>query len=148
MFFLKTSPLRLIDCLAPTFASRMNSELTTWGPGFNQPCIDPFGLAIHTYLAFTKQQEDFSITILNTNTTLSHPSLKDGATIITGLTPILTHLANYRGLDLDSFLSPKERADCTAFKYLCTGTLYDALLQSWWLESGISQRLIPREFRE
>jgi hypothetical protein len=115
----------------------LGPELITWGPGYGQPCIDPFGLSIHAYLAFTKQQEDFSISIENTTSNLSCPSLKDGSNTITGLNQIVSHLQNYRGLDLDSFLTDQERGDSTAFKFLAQ-SLYDALLQSWWLESGIS----------
>lgn len=70
--------------------------LSTWGEGFGQPCLDPLGLAIHTYLAFSKVHEDVRLEVVNSRRSMGNPVLRDAGTRVSGMSNIISHLKQYR----------------------------------------------------
>nr|KAJ3419356.1 cytosolic factor, phosphatidylinositol/phosphatidylcholine transfer protein [Polyrhizophydium stewartii] len=160
----------------------MDLELFSWGPGHDLPSFDPFCLSIAAYLNLAGA--DWSINECRTPSISPNelPVLRVGAEPIAGTFNIIRTLKSKAGalagrlaahllhalrpacavhgpgLDLDSELSPRQRAESQAwvrsldqplpttvrppsrFIALIEDKLYDALLYTWWMENENYQK--------
>ncbi|KAI8926255.1 hypothetical protein BC831DRAFT_511793 [Entophlyctis helioformis] len=94
-------------------------ELFAWGPGLDQPSFDPFCLSIAAYLNMAGEL----------------PLLRVGVEPVVGTFNIIRTLKS-KGIDLDTGLSDREKAESQAFIALIENKLYDALLYTFWMEGA------------
>ncbi|EGF81828.1 hypothetical protein BATDEDRAFT_23480 [Batrachochytrium dendrobatidis JAM81] len=110
-------------------------ELFAWSAGLDLPTFDPFCLSIAAYLNLVGA--DWSIHECNTPGISPNgelPVLRAGVELVAGTYSIISTLQS-KGLDMNSQLSPKDKAESQAFISLIESRLYDALLYTWWIES-------------
>ncbi|KAH6562927.1 hypothetical protein BASA50_007452 [Batrachochytrium salamandrivorans] len=110
-------------------------ELFAWGEGLGLPSFDPFCLSIAAYLNLAGADWSFhECRTPSISPSGELPVLRAGVEPVVGTSNII-HTLQSKGLDMDSELSPLERAESKAFISLIEDNLYDALLYTWWMEN-------------
>ncbi|KAI8202074.1 hypothetical protein K4K48_002886 [Colletotrichum sp. SAR 10_66] len=92
-------------------------ELHVWGPAFGLPSVDAECLAAIAYLHTALPSSEWRLVPSNdpaVDTSNRLPALHANGVWVTGYASIVSHLRTTHSLDLDSRLTPSERADALA----------------------------------
>ncbi|KAF4809816.1 Metaxin-like protein [Colletotrichum tropicale] len=92
-------------------------ELHVWGPAFGLPSVDAECLAAIAYLHTALPSSEWRLVPSNdpaVDTSNRLPALHANGVWVTGYASIVSHLRTTHSLDLDSRLTPSERADAIA----------------------------------